>query len=209
MTSVNLAIGLANGGMRVILGDGDLRRPMVATLFGVAARTRGFADVLSGAATVDEAVVPAPGHGDRLRLLLASPEAAQLVDLLDPARVERVLSELRLAADVVVIDSPPLTEVADALTLADEVDALIVAVRLGRTRRDRLNELRRILAQRGVSPVGFVVTTRKPVRGGYYYGTRDGRTADSDGDGTALGTNGEPLPRPAALLRGDADADDF
>ncbi len=171
MTSVNLAVTLATAGMRVMLVDGDLRRPMIATVFGIAARPIGFANVLAEQASVDEALVPAPGYGENLQLLLASPEHAHLIDLLDPHRVERALSELRLSADVVIIDSPPLTEVADALTLADEADAVLVAVRLGRTRRDRLGELRRMLGQRGVSPAGFVVTTRRRSRGGgYYYG---------------------------------------
>lgn len=171
MTSVNLAVTLATAGMRVILVDGDLRRPMVATVFRVPPRPIGFANILAEQASVDEALVPAPGYGDNLQLLLASPEHVHLIDLLEPHRVERALAELRLFADVVIVDSPPLTEVADALTLADEADAVIVAVRIGRTRRDRLAELRRMLAQRGVIPAGFVVTTRRRPRGtGYYYG---------------------------------------
>lgn len=172
MTSVNLAITLALAGQRVVLVDGDLRRPMIATVFGVPARS-GLASALAGDAAFDEVLVPASGHGDHLRLLLASPEQAHLVDLLEEARVERLLAELRLDCDVVIVDSPPLTEVADALTLADACEAVIVAVRLGHTRRDRLAELRRILAQRGISPAGFVVTTDKPVRDdGSYYGTK-------------------------------------
>jgi capsular exopolysaccharide synthesis family protein len=171
MTSVNLATTLAHGGMRVMLVDGDLRRPMIATVFGVASGS-GFADLLAGRAAPEDVLVRAPGHGDQLRLLLASPEHGALIDLLEPSRVERVLSELRLYADVVVIDSPPLSEVADALALADESDAVVVAVRLGATRRDRLNDLRRMLARRGVTPAGFVVTQRGRLRRtGYYYGS--------------------------------------
>src|SRR2546423_3743479 len=154
MTAVNVATTLAAGGQRVVLIDGDLRRPMVATLFGVASRPRGFADVLLEHVPLEQALVRAPGHGDQLQLLLASPEHAHLVDLLHPERVERVLDELRSVADIVVIDSPPVTEVADALTLADQVDTVLIAVRLGRTRRDRLNELRRMLAQRRFAPCG-------------------------------------------------------
>jgi Mrp family chromosome partitioning ATPase len=158
MTSCNLAITLALAGQRVILVDGDLRRPMVSTVFSVGTGTRGFASVLVGHATPDEALVQAPGHGDQLQLLLASPESIHLVDLLERERVRRVVSELRSHCDVVVVDSPPLTEVADALTLADECD--------------RLNELRRMLARRGVSATGFVLTTRKRPRGyGYTYGS--------------------------------------
>lgn len=173
MTSVNLAKTLAGGGVRTILVDGDLRRPMVATVFGVPAGRIGFADLLAGRATIDEGLISAPGYGDELRLLLASPEQAALIDLMEPRRVERVLAEMRLEADVVVIDSPPLTEVADALTLADEADAVVVAVRLGRTRRDRLTELRRMLAQRGIFPAGVVVTGRRGSRRSYYYGASD------------------------------------
>jgi capsular exopolysaccharide synthesis family protein len=192
MTSVNLATTLAQAGMRVLLVDGDLRRPMVATVFGVTSRSNGFADLLAGRVAPEDACVRAPGQGDRLRLLLASPEHGMLVDLLEPSRVQRVLAQLRLFADVVVIDSPPLTEVSDALTLADEADAVVVAVRLGRTRRDRLNELRRMLARRGVSPAGFVVTQRRRQRrSGYYYGTGGvqdvaqlpAAVADPDGNG--------------------------
>jgi capsular exopolysaccharide synthesis family protein len=174
MTSVNLALTLAASGVRVILVDGDLRRPMVGTVFGIAAHRSGFARVLSGVSAVEDELVPAPGNGDQLRLLLSSPEHMSVVDLLEPHHVERVLAELRLYADVVVIDSPPLTEVADALTLADEAEAVVVAVRLGRTRRDRLDELRRMLSRRGIAPVGFVVMMRKRLHGqSYYYGRRD------------------------------------
>lgn len=190
MTSVNLAITLSLADQRVILVDGDLRRPMVATVFGTAGRHQGFASLLSGEARPADVLVAAPGHGETLRLILASPEHAHLIDLLEPRRVEEALEELRLHADVIVIDSPPLTEVADALTLADSVDAVVVAVRLGRTRRDRLNELRRMLARRGVAPVGFVVTTRRrPRRGAYTYGS-----------------SGAPQPPPAAASRRAAAA---
>ncbi|HZT14998.1 MAG TPA: P-loop NTPase [Gaiellaceae bacterium] len=181
MTAVNLAITLALSGTSVVLVDGDLRRPMVSSFFGVGARPSGFANVLAGRAKPTDAIIPAPGHGDRLQLLLASPEHAHLIDSMRSERIAEVLDELRFQADVVIIDSPPVTEVADALALADEVDAVIVCVRLGRSRRDRLFELRRMFAQHGLAPMGVVVTTRRRTRGhGYYYGfdrSNDPRTA--------------------------------
>jgi capsular exopolysaccharide synthesis family protein len=169
MTAVNLSITMAFAGVRVILVDGDLRHPMVATFFGARGRRAGFSMLLSGNDDPEHTLVRAPGHGDRLRMLLSAPEHTQLVDLLDARRIERVLDQLKDQADVVVIDSPPLTEVADALTLADAADAVVVAVRLGRTRRDKLNELRRLLARRHVSPVGFVLTSKRRTRGRAYY----------------------------------------
>lgn len=170
MTSVNLAVTMAVAGHSVILVDGDLRRPMVATVFGVAARRHGFASLLLGRASTDDVLVSAPGYGDRLRILVAGPEQSRLVDVLEPSRVESALAQLKQSADIVIVDSPPLTEVADALALADAVDAVIVSVRLGYSRRNKLTELRRMLAQQGISPVGFVVTTRdRPSRDGYHY----------------------------------------
>jgi succinoglycan biosynthesis transport protein ExoP len=169
MTSVNLATTLAIAGQRVILVDGDLRRPMVATVFGIGAHSNGFADVLTGDATLEDALVEAPGYGQTLRLLLATPDHAHLVDLLLADRVEAVIGDLRAEADVVVLDSPPLAEVADALGLADVSDAVLVAVRLGRTRRDKLDELRRMLARHGISPTGFVVTQRRRRRSSSAY----------------------------------------
>jgi capsular exopolysaccharide synthesis family protein len=211
MTSMNLATTLAHGGMRVMLVDGDLRRPMIATVFGIASGA-GFAELLAGRAAPEDVLVRAPGHGENLRLLLASPEHGQLIDLLEPRRVERVLAELRLCADVVIIDSPPLGEVSDALALADEVDAVVVCVRLGATRRDRLTDLRRMLSRRGVTPAGFVVTQRRRMRrSGYYYGSGELSSlshtgarefGETDGDETiAVGRRRRPQGRVAQSRR--------
>lgn len=168
MTAVNLATTLAKTNMRVILVDGDLRRPMVGSVLGVP-RIRGtFGNVLLGTSSVEDALVPARSYGDQLRVLASTPESGLLIDLLRSDRVDRALAALRLEADVVVIDSSPLNEVADALILADAVDAVVVAVRLGHTGRDQLLELRHTLARRGIAPVGFVVTTRRRAGRGYY-----------------------------------------
>jgi len=182
MTSVNLAITLALTGMRVILIDADLRRPMIATVFGAAARSNGFGLLLLGDAPPEMALLQAPG-APNLQLLLSNPEHAHLVDLLQRNRLETVLDQLQDYADVIVIDSPPLTEVADALPLADVADTILVTVRLGRSRRDKLVELRRALAQRGVSPAGFVVTSRRVVRRppyGYEYQSVERRPTTLD-----------------------------
>jgi capsular exopolysaccharide synthesis family protein len=192
MTSVNFAVTLALSGMRVILVDADLRRPMIGTVFGAAARTNGFGLLLLGNATPEATLLPAPGHPN-LQLLLSNPQHAHLVDMLERHRIEAVLDQLHEYADVIVVDSPPLTEVADALTLADGVDTVLVTVRLGRSRRDKLDELRRSLAQRGVSPAGFVVTARRLARHTPYgYGYQGG---------PRLQTAVEPAPDPLAHKR--------
>lgn len=186
MTAANLAITLAAADMRVILVDADLLRPMIATIFNFGGPRRGFASVLARRASVDNALIQAGKH-PRLRLLLSQPELGAHVRLFDAAHLRRAVDELHRSADVVIFDSPPVTEVAETLELAASVDAVVVAVRLGHTRRDQLAELREMLVRRGISPVGLVVTTRDSAapEGAYDYQA-----------GVGAGTLSEETPPP-------------
>ena len=168
MTAVNLATSLARSGMNVVLVDGDYRRPMLGAILGVSPSSES-PSFLEDPARLPSLLVPIP-EVDGLSLLPASPANALLVDRIDSARVRRFFDALSEVADVVIVDSAPPTEVADTLPLADEADAVVIAVRLGHTRRDRLVELRWALAQHGVAPAGFVMTARraKDVRASYY-----------------------------------------
>lgn len=165
-TATNLAVILALAGVRAVLVDCNVRNPTVADILDVRDPAHGLASVLAGERSVDEALVPAPRLGERLQLLLPERGDPALVDLLEPERVRSLLSDVAGQGDVAVFDVPPLTEVADGLALADAVDAVLVVVRLGRTRRERLHELRSTLLQRGVVPAGFVVIGRRRVRRG-------------------------------------------
>jgi receptor protein-tyrosine kinase len=167
--AVNLATAIAASGQRVVLVDGDLRRPSLSALFGIRAPDAGFVDLVTGDSPVELPLIPAPDIPN-LQLVLATPHEAELIDLLEFRRVEHMLNDLKKAADVIIIDSSPLTEVADALTLADAADVVLVAVRLGHTRRDQLNELRRMLERRGAVIAGLVVTTKESPRKRSYYG---------------------------------------
>lgn len=162
MTAVNLAKALTAGGLRVILVDGDFRRPSVGSAFGLSRETGGLAELLFGQGSVDDALVDAPGYANWLRLLL--PGSAQPIDLLEPRRIAELIDRLKSEADVIVVDSPPLTEFADAFAVADAVDTVLVAVRLGYSRRDRFAELNRFLSQHDVAPAGLVVTSRRRSR---------------------------------------------
>jgi Mrp family chromosome partitioning ATPase len=84
------------------------------------------------------------------------------------------LQELAREADVIVIDAPPITEYGDAVTIAAAVNVVLLTVRMGRSRQDRLSEAQAILARAGVPAAGLVVTRRRgfkasfaiPLRGG-------------------------------------------
>ena len=175
ISTLNLAITLAGAGLKVIAVDGDLRHPMLASVFGVASRGQGFADIFMKDDPLEPALVTVPGYADRIRLVLGNPGDA-LVSLLEPHRIRRGLERLTHEADVIIVDSPTLTEVpGDALTLAALVEAVLVVTRLGYTRPDELFDLRRRLAYRRIAPLGFIVTARRPRRGLYGFLRRDGR----------------------------------
>ena len=67
--------------------------------------------------------------------------------LFETQRVRQLLDRLARDSDVVVIDMPPLPEVAEAVAFADASEAVVVCVRIGHTRRDKLAELRDLLAR--------------------------------------------------------------
>jgi tyrosine-protein kinase len=169
MTAVNLAIALSSAGLRVTLVDGDIPRPMVATMFNVTGNRDGLVRLLRQPEAPQTGVIRAPGH-ERLGLLLSSPEQIQQLHLFDPDRIARLIARLQEDCDVVVIDSPPLPEVAEALALADAAESVLICVRIGHTRRDRLADLRDLFARRGVTPLGFFVTSRKAARRKGQYG---------------------------------------
>ena len=158
LTALNLAVTLATQDMRVVLVDGDFRRPMVGSIFGVAAPRDGFAKAFIRG-NVRSAMVDAPGHAN-LKLMLPTLHDMTQIDQLDTDRVAQVYDTLRGMADIIVVDSAPAAEVSDALLLASAADVKLIAVRVGYKRRDRFDTLRDALAQYGVTPSGLVVTVR-------------------------------------------------
>ena len=85
-----------------------------------------------------------------------------------PASQDLVRRAKRLA-DYVIVDSPPLSEVIDALPLAQRADSVLVVVRLGKTQLTKLQHLGELLATHDIQPVGFAVVGVPATGEGYYY----------------------------------------
>ena len=160
MTAVNIAIALASAELRVTLIDADFHRPMIASIFNVPNRGDALTRLLVNPDAGTTGTVDAPKYPG-LKLLLSNPSELHQARLYDPERFQKLMQRLEQESDVIVIDAPPVPEVAEILTLTSAVEAVIVCVRIGYTRRDRLAELRDLLARRGVTPLGLVVTSRK------------------------------------------------
>jgi tyrosine-protein kinase len=171
-TAINFADALAVAGHRVILIEGDLRRPTIARALGIQP-VAGIGAVLVNHVSIEEAVVTTAEYGRNLGFLLVELTAASLADRLSLPTARQLVAEAQALADYVVIDSPPLTEVIDALPIAQEVDSVVILARLGTSRLNRLADLGEILAQGGVTPAGMVVIGRERVQYTAYHSGRD------------------------------------
>jgi capsular exopolysaccharide synthesis family protein len=169
-TAVNLASSLALAGKRVIIIEADLRRPSLGDALGLQEIRGGVVGVLIENMNLADALTPTPSYGANLQVLAADYEGGWIAELFTIPAAQRMIADARQLADYVVIDSPPLNEVVDALPLAQQADDTLLVVRLGKTRLDKVSELGELLAESGVRPVGFaVVGTSRPTRGEYHY----------------------------------------
>ena len=173
-TAINLAASLALAGNNVILIEADLRRPTIGKAVGATALD-GTVSVLLESASLDEALVTTTAYGPNLRFLLAryaGQAGGLLADWLFLPAAQRLLAEAKELADFVIIDSPPITEVIDALPLAQSADDVLLVSRLGHSRLTKLRQMVELLARHEVQPAGFAVIGVPPAEttSSYYIG---------------------------------------
>jgi capsular exopolysaccharide synthesis family protein len=165
-TAINLAASLALSGNRVILIEADLRRPSIAKALGVTP-AKGVISVLLEHASLSEALVPV--YNKDFRVLAADRAGADLAELLSLPAALRLLDEADQLADYVIIDSPPLSEVVDALQLARHADTVLIVAQLGRSHLNKIRELAELLASNGIRPAGFALIGVAQARDAYHY----------------------------------------
>jgi Mrp family chromosome partitioning ATPase len=154
-TSLAFAGELAAAGREVIVIDLDLRKPDLAGRLGVRPE-HGLEHLVAERVPLADALVPVPGV-PRLHLLAPAGET----DLSTLEAVARHLPDIvegaTALADYVVLDTPPVGEVSDALTFARSVDDVLVVCRLGQTKRPSFETMRDVLERVGARPSGLVV----------------------------------------------------
>jgi polysaccharide biosynthesis transport protein len=168
--AVNLALALATVGRKVVLVEADMRRPTAAAQLGIQTETRGLSDLLISRDRVEDYLLEVPGV-ENVKVLASGTTPPNSADLLSAERMSGVLSDVRDAADIVLIDSPPLLPVADTRVLLrmQEIDGVVLVARAGTSRRDSVRAARAILEQSGRRVFGLVVTGVSSSLGSYYY----------------------------------------
>ena len=169
-TATNLALTLSLSGHRTILIDGDLRRPQTHRAFGIV-QDPGLTDVLVGAVDPREAI--RPGVSERLDLLPAGSTPPNPSELLGSERMGSLISELRQQYDYIIIDTPPVLPVTDAVVVASGADATILVVRSGdteeRTAQRALEQLERVGARIAGAVLNGITSKRESYYSYYNY----------------------------------------
>lgn len=207
-TSANLAITIAQSGQSVYLIDADLRRPMIASIFGLI-EGAGLTDILAQRASVDD--VAQPGGVPGLYVIAAGRIPPNPSELLGSARMRELLAALSQDS-IVILDAPPLLPVTDAAVLSAQADGAVVIVSAGKTTLDLLKRATTAVDKVGARVLGVVIN-RVPKRGGGYYGERYAReyyasasTGRTDEGKTSSPSAVSPTPEgPRRRRRGSAE----
>ncbi len=169
---LNLAATLAESGSRVLVVDVDLRHPSCHRAFGVE-NTIGLSNFLAGQTNLDPIVRPL--DRPRLWFIPAGPTPPNPAELVGSKRMGELIELARDEFDFVILDSPPVTPVSDALMLARASDGVVLVVKGQDTPKDVVRRARDQLALAGAHLLGTVLNNVGPTWGEFrfyqrYYG---------------------------------------
>ena len=198
-TCTNYALALAQQGYRVLLVDGDLRRPSLHKIFQLSATKRispdlspgvpGIVDCLVDETNLESAARPIPPEqidipsdnialtgktltatGGQLFVLVSGRRAPNPAELLSGPSFGRLMAEAAKSFDRVVIDSAPVLAVSDTLLMTRHVQTVCIVLRAGKTPRPAVQRAISLLATSGIRPAGVVLNRLPYSRGvGHYY----------------------------------------
>ncbi|UEM18695.1 polysaccharide biosynthesis tyrosine autokinase [Skermanella mucosa] len=174
--TISLAQLVARNGQRVILVDCDLRRPRVHAMAGMS-MAPGLSNLLDGSASLTQVLRKDTATG--ITCITAGSATENPTDRIGSPEFRRMLGELQMMCDVIIIDTPPVSVSIDALILAALADHTLFLVRWGATRRQTVALMYRELAEAAkTTPVAALsmVNARKNARyrfgdSGQYYGS--------------------------------------
>jgi non-specific protein-tyrosine kinase len=148
---------MAEGGKRIVMVDCDLRRPSLHQIFGVPDQP-GLTTMM-----LNESLAPTlqATSVSGVSLVASGPLPPNPAELISSERFARVLASIGEAADVVLVDAPPVSAVTDATILATRVDGVLLVVDSGRTRRDTARRATDQLQRVGARILGAVLTNVK------------------------------------------------
>lgn len=176
-TTINLAITISQADQRVLLIDGDLRKPKVHHYFSVPnspGLTNYLGDSISGRKGTDLFSVIHPTEFENLSVLCSGSIPPNPAELLGSEPMADFLKEVSKDYDYIIIDTPPVNVVSDALPLVRESDGVVIVVRSNQSTHPDLQKAISALEFIDAKILGFVVnyvdTKSSKYSGSYSYG---------------------------------------
>lgn len=213
--AAQLSACCAKAGISTLLIDADMRRATLSRMLNEE-RTAGLSDVLQGHLSADDAPVPIPDAG--FHLLPAGTPGRDPSWLLKGQRFGQLMSRFRQIFDLVIIDTPPILPVPDALTMGRWTDGVVIATRFDVSRLPLVGKARRRLASAGIPLLKLVVNGVRTSRFhagygngygyGYGYGAGYGYGQDRMDAGTEANGDGHAHGEVDGLANGDGHDDD-
>jgi capsular exopolysaccharide synthesis family protein len=166
LVASSLAMSMAIGGRRVLLIDADMRRPRVHDMFGVPV-SPGLSELLAGSHVAESAIRASGVPG--LSVLPAGIGLTNPGDALDGDTFRLLVGRMSVIYDLVIIDSPPVTTVADASIIANVTSAVLFVVSAGSTSREMARVAVDRIASSRASVIGVVLNKADLRQLGHYY----------------------------------------
>jgi polysaccharide biosynthesis transport protein len=167
VTAANLAVVMAQAGLRVILVDADMRRPVQHKMFHLA-NNRGLTEGLMQPSPSLDGILYAT-ETENLKVIPTGQIPPNPAELLGSKRMKALIELLKESADMVIFDTPPCLPLADAAILARQVDGALMVVDSGRTRRDAALRAKEALERAGAHILGVALNRVSAHSSGYYY----------------------------------------
>lgn len=165
--SLNLAAAFQQNQLRVLLIDGDLRKPRLHKIFDLPA-DGGLADILEHSKGLTKCV-----HEDIAGLgfdfLTCGAHSEKPTEILGSEQMRAALEIMKKAYDIIIIDTPPFLAVADVAVLNEYADAVVIVAKYHSTHRRHLKDVRRHFAERGAKVMGVVINQVSVREKDYYY----------------------------------------
>lgn len=169
-TACNTAYALAEAGCRVLLLEGDLRRPTLGTKLGLS-QEPGITNALLSKTDYHELIQHCE-EAPKVDVLTSGDVPPNPSELLTTNRMEQLLEQFKADYDYIVMDLPPITAVSDALAVSKFLDGVVMVVRGGISDQKMLAEAMRQLRQVEVRILGFVYRDDSTIGSSYRYSYR-------------------------------------
>jgi len=167
MTSVNMAIAMAQSGQKTLIIDADMRRPRLHKALGIENRDQGLSSIILGNEELDQVVQAT--RIENLSMLSCGQIPPNPSELLHSERFAKLVEEVGEKYDRVIFDSPPLGAVSDALVLSHSVDGVLLILSFGNTQKEMLRRSVDQLMSIGAPLMGFVLNEIRADASGYAY----------------------------------------